>query len=385
MFKLGINIGQIIFRFTIYLLFAIFITSCSKNVPQNKPIQQLQNGSEEQIVDVAIVLPILDETSDITQEYVKMIKKGLSNSAKVKIRVTSYDSSSEENIKNAAEKILYNNTKIIIGPIFSEQTKTLVNLLKEHEIFIFSLSNNPVLADKNVFILGHAPIKQMEKIVKHMLDHNHHNFITLFPSGYHSQTVVKILQDMMVKQDGILVRTAFYNASDDDNIDSTLNVVADSVEAMNEVDTNVRKPVILLSDDPRALVKLIPYIKKYNLDSKATLAGDCRVNLDSNEYQLDIITTSSKEMLNSDIMAQIKDQEITDFNFMHALSYDAGKIVGEYIGEHWNYDEFLAKANSGIKFHGLSGTIHFVDSISIREYDVIKKENGSYVDITNQE
>ena len=70
---------------------------------------------------------------------------------------------------------------------------------------------------------------------------------------------------------------------------------------------------------------------------------------------------------------------------MHLLAYDLGKLTADYIGEKFNQEDFLAKMNSPKIFDGESGRIRFVDSIADRSYDIIRKENGIYSDITASE
>jgi hypothetical protein len=63
---------------------------------------------------------------------------------------------------------------------------------------------------------------------------------------------------------------------------------------------------------------------------------------------------------------------------MHTLAYDAGKIIASNIANGYNKEEFLSRLKSSEKFAGLSGKVSFVDSIAQREYEVIRKQNGTY-------
>jgi hypothetical protein len=63
---------------------------------------------------------------------------------------------------------------------------------------------------------------------------------------------------------------------------------------------------------------------------------------------------------------------------MHALAYDAGKIVASNIIGNYRQEDFLTRLKSSKKFSGVSGKLYFIDSIAQREYEIIKKQNGVY-------
>ena len=63
---------------------------------------------------------------------------------------------------------------------------------------------------------------------------------------------------------------------------------------------------------------------------------------------------------------------------MHALAYDAGKIVASNIIVNYRQEDFLTRLKSSKKFSGVSGKLYFIDSIAQREYEIIKKQNGVY-------
>jgi hypothetical protein len=69
---------------------------------------------------------------------------------------------------------------------------------------------------------------------------------------------------------------------------------------------------------------------------------------------------------------------------MHALAYDLGKVTASYIGEEFALERFLNRMKSRQPYIGLSGNIHFVDSIAQRQYDIIRKENGIYSTLSSE-
>ena len=87
---------------------------------------------------------------------IRIIKIGLSDGVKSKIRVTTYDSTNQEKLNASLDKIFDRGTDIVIGPVYSQATKTVVQKAKGKITIFLSLSNSPVVADKNIYMCGHA-------------------------------------------------------------------------------------------------------------------------------------------------------------------------------------------------------------------------------------
>ena len=123
------------------------------------------------------MLPLSGSEAALGKEYAQMIKLGLADGAKTKIRVTTYDSANPETLSKSLDKILEDGVDIIIGPVYSEETKAVAEKVKGKGTIVISLSNNPVLADKQTYVFGHAPMRQLEQITNYFLEKKHQNYI----------------------------------------------------------------------------------------------------------------------------------------------------------------------------------------------------------------
>ena len=371
-----INIKQKLFKFTISFICLFSISSCDQRTNSSS----MQNNTNS-VVNIAILLPITGAEASLSKEYAQIIKIGLSDSAKSKIRVTTYDSADDKKLSQSLDKIFEEGTDIIIGPIYSGDTQIVSDKVKGKGTIVLSLSNNPILANKQVFVYGHAPMRQLEQITNYFLENNYQNYIALLPSGQYSSTIGEILRDTITSKDAKLA-IEFYD-NEPDSIEKAVKIVSNKVDNLNENDFNLTQPVILLSDDPATLGTLYSKALHYNLDKKAIIAGDSRIDIDSS-FPVDVTFTGSMDIINANFTMRTAKAGIKHISFMHALAYDAGKMAGKYIGSHYNRTQFLEKMNSSEPFIGVSGKIHFIDSIAQRKYDIIKKENSQYKAISRE-
>jgi hypothetical protein len=367
------NIKQKFTKFIISFCFLLVLTACESSNNNTNSKKSLANNT---ITEVALLLPLSGENELLAKQYAGMIKMGLGDGAKTKIKVTSYDCSDEIKLKESIKRILEQKIKIIIGPIYSKDTKVLSAAIKDKDVIALSLSNDPTLADNNMFIFGHAPMRQIEQITTYLINNEYKNYVILLPTGRHTQIVSKIIQNIIANKEATLSRMEFYNNTDED-IEKAVNIVSDTVSNLNEQDEILKRPVVIVGDDPENLKRIYQFAKNFNLDKKAVIAGDNRIDV-IDDKQFEIIYTGSITLENGNLKQRAATLGINYFSFMHALAYDAGKIVASNIIGNYRQEDFLTRLKSSKKFSGVSGKLYFIDSIAQREYEIIKKQNGVY-------
>lgn len=364
------NIKQKLIKL-IFSFFCLIALSACESTGVNSKKDNLNS-----LIDVAILLPLSGENEMLGKQYTGLIKMGLGDGAKTKIRVTSYDASDEIKLKDSINKILEQNSKIIIGPLYSKDTKILSSQIKGKDIIALSLSNDPTLADNNIFVFGHAPMKQMEQITDYLINNDYKNYIVLLPTGRHSEIVSKIIQNTIATKNAVLSRIEFYNNTDED-IQRAVNIVSDTADNLNEYDENLKRPVVIVGDDQETLKKIYRIAGNFNLDKKVIIAGDNRIDIKQDRL-FELIYTGSTTLDNGNLKERAAALGVDDFSFIHALAYDAGKMVASNLIGNYSKEDFLSKLKDSEKFQGVSGEIYFVDSIAQRKYQIIKKQNGVY-------
>lgn len=368
-------------NFIHYILFIIISCICSAcNETKVTP----RTSQEKKTVEIAILMPLIGHDSILGKQYNELIKLGIQDGLQGSdINIISYDCSDTNNTLASINKIISRKTQIILGPIYSDTASKIANATKTNDIIMLTMSNNPVLADNKLFVFGHAPLKQLDYIINYFLKNNAKDFITLLPIGQNSQTIAKIIENMAITHNATLSATAFYDIIPE-SINKAVKSISDKVDNLNEVEELNAKPVIYLSDDQKNLSLILNNITQYDLDKKANIIGDNRIDIDANP-NINITFTGSLNITSTGIEQKVKalGLGIDHISFMHALAYDLGKMTATYIGNQFTQDMFLYKLNN-LEYPGISGNIRFIDNIAQREYDIIKRENGIYNTISQK-
>lgn len=87
-----LNVKQKFLKLIISFICLISVRACNQSDFKHTRVRDL--------VNVAILLPLSGPKAKFGTEYVKMIKIGLSDSAKTKIKVTTYDSEQQKLTKD---------------------------------------------------------------------------------------------------------------------------------------------------------------------------------------------------------------------------------------------------------------------------------------------
>lgn len=364
----------------IILLFCSFIlSSCQKQINN----ENLTKIHKKDIIQIAILMPSTGDEATLGYNYDMLIRQGLDVLIEnKKLHVTSYDVSNEEKALDAVNKIIAKNTKIILGPIYSDISSLIAEKIKNQDIIMITMSNNPVLADENVIVFGHAPMKQLEKIIDYFIADNKKYFMSILPESDYSKNINKILQEVTVKNNAHLLHTAFYKNNIESIKQSTESVIK-KVDEINERDDIEEQSIIFIADDYRNLDLLFENIMHTHLDKKSIIAGDNRLDSHHNK-DIDIVFTGSSDCINQDLRNSFNDLGINNISFMHFLAYDMGKITAHYInaieseGSHFTIDKFKNALVNNLVYHGTSGHIYFVDNIAYRKYDILKRANKEY-------
>ncbi len=150
------------------------------------------------------------------------------------------------------------------------------------------------------------------------------------------------------------------------------------VDEINESADSEKKPVIYIADEPKNLNLIFSALKKYDLDEKAYVIGDNRIDIDFPE-PINITFTGSLNYMNYNL--DVKAREILGVNhltFMDLMAYDLGRMTSHYIGFGLDQEQFVGRLRGREPYVGASGVVRFEDNIAMRKYDIIERAGGKY-------
>ena len=352
-------------KFLNLLLAATLVIGCQQSSYQ-------KSGDLPKPVEVAILLPTNDQQG---QKMNKLITAGLQDGAARNLSINTYEVSNDADLSKAMQKLLDNKTDVILGPITSDLTKQAVNAAQGKNVAIISLSNDPSLADKNVHVFGHGPLQQSKKLLKYLKAAGTNNIIFLLPDNRQTNNLSKALRDIAVNNEITVVAMEKY-LDTAQSINQALDNIEKVVNELNEDPANLSKAAIYLADEPENLRILFDRLVNRNLDKKAIICGENKIDIDYTE-PIDLLFTG---VINNPLEIKVlKHAQATYLSWWDKLAYDLGLITSDAIGDdNFNQTLFMHRLNNSTAHVSLSGSTRMVDSVATRQYEIIKRSGVKY-------
>ena len=219
---------KIIYKISLTILTIILFTTSCVIEPQQKEelvilpprihkqeiisfFADLPFDSESEI-KIALMLPLTGKHEKIGQDLYKAAQLALFDHGDPRIVIYPYDTeASEFKSISLMDEIIENKVKIIIGPIFSKNVKSIKPLVKANNIKVFTFSNNTDVAGDGVYVLGVDVKQQISRLVDYATDNGYEYFSAIAPANHYGSDAVKQLR-ISAKDKAMILKSEFYNS-----------------------------------------------------------------------------------------------------------------------------------------------------------------------------
>ncbi len=206
-----------------------------------------------------------------------------------KIELILFDSKdSAIEAKKEFNKIIDQDIKIVIGPVFSSQIEAIANEAIKHEITVISMSNNRKLMnniDENggVFLSGMMPETQIDKIVSYALSRGKKSFAVMAPNNKYGITVSSLFKKLVKDRNGIFITSEIYSTNGKGIEDAAYRTINAFTVPSNMAEGGGNKlkedftvsnddktfaEVILIPDAGKNLSKIVRLLDKENINER---------------------------------------------------------------------------------------------------------------------
>ena len=107
---------------------------------------------------------------------------------------------------------------IVVGPLFTQSTKAILDIANINNIIVLSFSDNQnLLSEKypNVYLMGLTPEQEIYRMISYLIDYqNFYGFSAMFANDVYGSTASKMFKEIIAKKDAKIVKTEFYSKND---------------------------------------------------------------------------------------------------------------------------------------------------------------------------
>ena len=175
----------------------IYLNNCSTN--------SIGNGKQQiKPIEIALLFPSesrSDKTNNLSNNLINSARLAVQDLPNQNLILTVYPTSGEQNRAKLAAKAAFEaGANIVVGPLFSIETAGVRETLKNKNIKIISLSNDPTVAGDNVFIMGTALETSANRLVKFALSKGLDKIAVVGPQGNIGFSGIKATRNAIEKQ-----------------------------------------------------------------------------------------------------------------------------------------------------------------------------------------
>ncbi len=364
----------------------------------NQPVPPASNSQIPQIIHkkvrVAALVPLSGKNKELGTAMLNSIILSLfENDKNNNVELVILDS---ENAKLATDKIIAQNIKTIIGPIFSSNVEAISDMAQKNKISVLSFSNNQDLAGKKgIFLMGFLPEQQIDRIASYAISNGKGNFAIIAPQNQYGEKFSNILQNLAQKKDGNFISEQLYLNSNKD-LERVVSKAVNSYIAANnkkhygkkiEEDNKIYANAILIPESGAILSKIVSLIKKYNTNER-------EIQIIGSSNWDDISTLNDPNLIggwfSSSDPEKYRDFEKRYYQIYNkfpprisGIGYDAALAVIETIRESGKRDlsaeDFINYKSGKNAFSGIEGLFRFLpNGIVQRNFAMLEIKNGKF-------
>ena len=203
-----------------------FAAGCAPNVPppqapsQPTPIQPQYEtvplAPAETGTKVGLLLPLSGQQAALGRTLLQAAEMGLFEVGDDSFTLLVEDTATAAGADSAARKLLAQGAKIILGPVFATDARTIAPIAQGAHVPVLAFTNDQSAAQPGVYIMGVTPQDQVDRVVQYAASQGMRRFAILAPTSAYGNIVTQSFYTAVQGSNAILAETARYDPNSPD-------------------------------------------------------------------------------------------------------------------------------------------------------------------------
>ena len=220
------------FFLIICLSILIILNGCISNVKQD------YHNLKDKKIKIALLLPIgakdnnLSKLGKSLRDAAFLAKEDLGNNL---LEINTYDTYGLTQKGVLAYNLaLEEKNEIIIGPFLSSVTTEIINQFSFNTLNILSLSDDPTIVGRKIFILGDTIVNRASNLIQYAINDNNYRFALIGPVGDNNDQINSIISNKILMKGGVITFSSYYS---------------NDISAISDLAQDVKNKIIQTSTD----------------------------------------------------------------------------------------------------------------------------------------
>ena len=197
------------FFLIIFLSIIIILNACISNV------QEDYNHLKDNKIKIALLLPIGSKDNNLSKlgkslrDAAFLAKEDLANNL---LEIRTYDTYGNTRKGILAYNVaLEEKNEIIIGPYLSTVTKEISNQIPFNSVNILSLSDDPTIVGRKIFILGDTVVNRANNLIQYAINNKKYRFAMIGPVKDDNNKILSLISNKILMHRGTITFSSYYS------------------------------------------------------------------------------------------------------------------------------------------------------------------------------
>jgi ABC-type branched-subunit amino acid transport system substrate-binding protein len=203
-----------------------FAAGCAPNVPPAQaPSQPAPTQPQYETVPLApaetgtkvgLLLPLSGQQAGLGRTLLQAAEMGLFEVGDDSFTLLVEDTATAAGADSAARKLLAEGAQILLGPVFSTDTRKIAPIATGAHVPVLAFTNDRTAAQPGVYIMGVTPQDEVERVVQYAASQGMQRFAILAPTSPYGNIVNQSFRNALQKSNAILAEMALYDPNSPD-------------------------------------------------------------------------------------------------------------------------------------------------------------------------
>jgi branched-chain amino acid transport system substrate-binding protein len=134
---------------------------------------------------VALLVPLSGSNAGVGTSIANATMMALLDTQNQRVRITNYDTAT--GAAAAAQRAIAEGAQLILGPLLSEDVRTVAPIARAAGVPVLSFSNDLGVAGNGAYLMGYVPTQSISRVVDFARERGVANFAGLVPNGLYGE------------------------------------------------------------------------------------------------------------------------------------------------------------------------------------------------------
>lgn len=191
-------------------------TAPGQPAPPQPQYETLPGAPVETGTKIGLLLPLSGPQAALGRGLYNAAEMGLLEVADDRFTLLVEDTATSAGPDSAARKLLAAGANILIGPVFSTDTRKIAPIATGAHVPVLAFTNDRSAAQPGVYVMGVTPQDEVERVIQYAAGQGMQRFAILAPSSPYGNIVTQSFRNSVQGTQGILAEMELYDPNSPD-------------------------------------------------------------------------------------------------------------------------------------------------------------------------